>query len=108
MTSIGDVCGPAALKEPQHQWEPPSSHSPRQMIDLRDLVCVTPHEEERDTEQRGDGQHHHGETWDGLQGQPHPLHDDATQQHPHGNGWQVQGPWKQPELLWTLIGSKPG
>lgn len=78
------------------------------MIDLCDLVCVTPHEEERDTEQRGGGQHHYRETWDGLQGQTHPLHDDTTQQHPYGNRWQVQSPWKQRELSLTLIAFTQG
>lgn len=94
--------------DPNRSWESLVSHSPSQMIDLCDLVCVTSHEEERDTEQRGGGQHHYRETWDGLQGQTHPLHDDATQQHPYGNRWQVQSPWKQRELSLTLIAFTQG
>lgn len=61
-----------------------------EMIDLCDIMCLTTHEEEWDTEQCGGGQHDHRETWDGLQGQTHPLHDDSTYQHPHSDCWQIQ------------------
>lgn len=61
-----------------------------EMIDLCDIMCLTTHEEQWDTEQRGGGQHKHREAWDGLQGQTHPFHDDSTHQHSHSNSWQIQ------------------
>lgn len=64
-----------------------------EIIDLHDIMGLATHEEEWDAEQRGGGQHHNGETWDGLQGQTHLLHDDSTHQHPHGDSWQIQSTW---------------
>lgn len=65
------------------------------MIDLRDLLCVAAHEEERDAEQGGNGQHHYRETWDALQTESNPLHDDATDQHPHSHSWQIHSTWEK-------------
>lgn len=77
---------------------PHSTHSPilsdLVMIDLRDFLCGTAHEEERDAQEGGGGQHHHREAWDGLQGETCLLHDDSTHQHPHGYSRQVQRPWE--------------
>lgn len=52
-----------------------------------DFLCGTAHEEERDAEECGDGQHDHTETWDGLQRETHPLHDDPSYQHPYRHSW---------------------
>lgn len=64
------------------------------IIDLWDLLCGTAHEEERDAEEGGNGQHDHTETWDGLQRETHPLHDDPTCQHPHRYSRQIHSTWE--------------
>lgn len=93
-----------ALKLPSHRkldaphsappWRAPS-HSPilshMIVIDPGHLLRWATHEEERHTEEGGEGQHHHREAWDGLEGEPHPLHDDSAHQHPHCHGRQVNG-----------------
>lgn len=65
------------------------------IIDLRDLLGGTAHEEEWHTEKGGGGQHHHREPWDGLQRETGPLHDDATSQHPHRYSRQIQSTCKR-------------
>lgn len=63
-------------------------------VDLCNFLGGAAHEEERDAEEGGHGQHHHREAWDGLQRETYLLHDDPTYQHPHGYCWQVQSTWE--------------
>lgn len=71
------------------------------MIDLGDFLCGTAHEEERDEEEGGHGQHGDGEARDGLQGQAGLLHDDPAHQHPHRDSWQIHSTWEPREAQWT-------
>lgn len=64
------------------------------MVDLGHLLRGAAHEEERDAEEGGGGQHRHGEARDGLQREAHLLHDDSAHQHPHGYCWQINGAWE--------------
>lgn len=63
------------------------------MIDLGYFLRGTAHEEERDEEEGGHGEHGNAEARDGLQGEAGLLHDDAAYQHPHGDGWQIHSTW---------------
>lgn len=61
----------------------------------------TAHEEERDAEQGGKGEHNYRETWDDLHGKPHFLHDDPTCQHAHSHGRQIHSTWGAPRALFS-------
>lgn len=65
-----------------------------EVVDLRHFLCGAAHEEERDTEEGGDGQHDRREAWDGLQRETCLLHDDAAHQHPHCDCWQIHSTWE--------------
>lgn len=72
------------------------------MIDLGDLLCGTAHEEKRDAEEGGNGQHDHREAWDGLQRETRLLHDDSTRQHPHGYCRQIYSTC-EPQILIMIL-----
>lgn len=85
-------------KNPNERHGPLCWHSPvlsdLVVVDLGHLLRGAAHEEERDAEEGGGGQHRHREAWDGLQREAHLLHDDSAHQHPHGYCWQINGAWE--------------